>query len=157
MLGMRHISGHIAVDLWCGDVADFACDTVFQWASSSAEGELEIEKLELPPAHLSCQKTILISISSSEATAAVLIKAMVQALEFEALQKPQHITLTPLPDEFRGSADEVQAKTFMEAIKLYLSANNEQRLLRRVTFALPDLKQYKVFEQALFAAFPEED
>ena len=118
-------------------------------------GEQGIEKLEPPETHLTCPKTILIPAPTSLVTDEVLIKKLVQALEFEQLGERLHITLTPLADEFQRASDETQAMAFMEAIKLYLSVNQKRRLMRRVTFALPNLDEYKAFEQALFVAFPE--
>jgi O-acetyl-ADP-ribose deacetylase (regulator of RNase III) len=68
----------------------------------------------------------------------------------------RHVAFASLATGAYGYPVEQAAPVAMAAVKAYLDGDRDARAVGRVTVVLHSLADYRVYQQALFAAFPDE-
>lgn len=181
MLGIRRYTG-VAIDLYQGDITRFACDAIVNAANEALAGgggvDGAIHQAGGPVIREACQKIGACPVGRAVVTTAgnlpacrvihtvgpiwkggqhgeaeLLHSAYKSSLELADTEKCRHIALPSISTGAYGYPVEEAAQIAMQGVKAAL----DQGLgLRRVTFVLFSLSDYHVYQEALFAAFPEE-
>lgn len=133
MLGLRHYQG-VAIDLWLGDITEFAVDAM-------VVGSKDTARLpdRLPAKHV-------IQARDPDAYAYCLFEA-------QRLQA-HHISLPAL------SSTEETAQIAMQSVKDFIYEQRKRNTnleLKRLTFVLNEKPTYLLFQQALFSTFISEE
>ena len=133
MLGLRHYQG-VAIDLWLGDITEFAVDAMVQGANDPAR-----QPDRLPAKHV---------IQARDPDAYVYCLREAQRLQV------LHISLPAL------SRAAETAQIAMQSVKDFILEQRKKNTnleLKRLTFVLDEKPIYLLFQQALFSTFISEE
>ncbi|MBP9708417.1 MAG: hypothetical protein KBD78_12305 [Oligoflexales bacterium] len=133
MLGLRHYQG-VAIDLWLGDITEFAVDAMVQVSNDPAR-----LPDRLPAKHV---------IQAGDRNSYVYCLREAQRLQV------QHISIPAL------SSTAETAQIAMQSVKDFIFEQRKRNTnleLKRLTFVLDEKPTYLLFQQALFSTFISEE
>ena len=182
MLGIRHYR-HTAIDLYQGDITRFVCDGIVNAANESLLGgggvDGAIHRTGGPALLEECRRIGRCPTGKAVATTAgalpaknvihtvgpvwqggnageeALLKSCIQAsLDLAVQLQLPHLAIPAISTGVYGYPVDKAAKASLEAVQAFLTQNAEGRL-RRITFVLFESEAYRIFQDTLFALFPE--
>lgn len=185
MLGIRKFAG-TAVDLYQGDITQFACDALVNAANTRLAGgggvDGAIHRAGGPSIMEECRKFdgcptgdavttgagnlpaeyVIHTVGpvwsgGNKSEDALLASAHRRSLEEAAAHGVRHVAFPALSTGAYRFPVERAARVAMEAVKDYLSRARGDTSVARITFVLFDKSQYDVFQNALFQTFPEDN
>jgi O-acetyl-ADP-ribose deacetylase (regulator of RNase III) len=184
VLGLRHYRG-VAVDLFQGDLTQFVCDAMVNAANERLAGgsgvDGAIHRAGGPSIMAECRKVGRCPTGQAVVTGAGDLPAkyvihtvgpvwaggssgeaeMLRAAYQNSLRQAdqlgvRHVSFPSLSTGAYGYPVEAAAEVAVGAVKGYLEGERAAPAVKRVTFVLFSLGDYKVYQQVLFAALPEE-
>lgn len=183
MLGIRHWRRR-AVDLFQGDITQFACDAIVNAANSDLIGgggvDGAIQRVGGPSIAEACQRIGRCDPGSAVVTTAgflpasfvfhtvgpiwrgglndedqILADSYQSCLKLCQLNQAQHIAFPSISTGSFGYPIGKAAHVAMTAVRKFIDTQSDEVFPRRITFVLFSLADYKCYQEALFEAFPE--
>lgn len=183
MLGIRRFQG-VALDLFQGDITTFTCDAIVNAANSSLLGgggvDGAIHKRGGPKILAECKTighcdtgqavattagelpatTIIHTVGprwagGQDGEASLLASAYYNSLMVGHKHKARHISFPAISTGIYGYPAEAAAEVSWLAVKNFLEQHGSATDIERITFVLFSNDHYKIYQSALFKAFPE--
>jgi O-acetyl-ADP-ribose deacetylase (regulator of RNase III) len=185
VLGLRHFRG-IAIDLWLGDLTEFACDAMVNAANSELRGsggvDGAIHRVGGPEVLQACQvighcapggavvttagklpaKCLIHTVgpvwSGGQAGEEKILWDCYQSslLHVETL-KLRHVACSAVSTGVYGYPASLAAGVTFRSIKDFISGTKDLQWLRRVTIVLFSKELYEIYQEALFSVFPDSE
>ncbi|MBF0440478.1 MAG: O-acetyl-ADP-ribose deacetylase [Oligoflexales bacterium] len=185
MLGIRRIHD-TAIDLFLGDITQFACDAIVNAANESLSGgggvDGAIHRAGGPSIMEECRKIGRCETGNAVATSAgklpakwvihtagpiwrggknheddLLFNSYMNCLKMGSSLKIRHITFPSISTgAYRFPMAEASAIA-MNAVKQFLTEEDYNTAIKRITFVLFSKEHYDAYQKALFEIFPERE
>lgn len=183
MLGIRKYKG-VAIDLWQGDITQFVADAIVNAANKELAGgggvDGAIHKAGGPSIMDECRKLGPIETGDAVKTTAgdlpaeivihtagpvweggqnqepeLLARAYQNSLKLVESSNLRHVSLSAISTGVYGYPLEEAAQVAMKCVKECLDKGQIGEHVKRITFVLFSRDLYRIFQDQLFATFPE--